>query len=202
MGEFQVSTGEAARGSPPGLTSLTCITGKTMVLMFPVSLRGQEEISYRHPDREGTLVWRDTLRGNASTLISLNYSELKETRSLYLQTHRSEVRFQSVSVAIPSVAHSCTLFLSKHKMLKANSSKWLQFSQESEGRLRLAGQRCQSSGCFVTRLPGVIFAGGPGKSLTDHLPALHRCFGGHYVCHLILTVAPSPRFQKVNYGSE
>lgn len=142
------------------------------------------------------------LEENASTLISLNYSELKETRSLYLQTHRSEVRFQSVSVAIPSVAHSCTLFLSKHKMLKANSSKWLQFFQESEGRLRLAGQRCQSSGCFVTRLPGVIFAGGPGKSLTDHLPALHRCFGGHYVCHLILTVAPSPRFQKVNYGSE
>lgn len=182
MEDFQASTVKPpvalAQDSPHWRTS----RGTPWFGCFPSDCRDKRWDLLQTSWSWGTLVWRDTLIGKCQHTYFI--TSLRIWRGLlviFANTYHSEVRLQSVSVAAPRVAHSCTLFLSKHEMLKASSSKWLQFSQESEGRLRLAEQRCQSSGRFVTRLPGITFP----RAQENHLLSIYQpctsVLGGHYV---------------------
>lgn len=52
-----------------------------------------------------------SLYENYRTLISLNYLEFTAFLVIFANTYKSEVRFQSVSLAIPSAACLCGVFI-------------------------------------------------------------------------------------------
>lgn len=114
---------------------------------------------------------------------------------IFANTYQSEVRFQFVSLTIPSLAHLRKVFLTKHKILRANSSKWLLFSQElSERRQQPPEQCCHSSESFVIKPLSVVF--------TEPRATTSRAFARHQLCawrsvdlfRLMLTVVPCSRY--------
>lgn len=81
-----------------GLTSLTYITGKTMVLMFPVSLQRQKMRSFhRHPHCDGTLDSRDKFTWKCQYTYFVKFTRIyADFLIIFANTYQSEVRFLSV----------------------------------------------------------------------------------------------------------